>query len=32
VAIGVYEGSTNALAAELASQGAVAMGRLAALG
>ena len=32
VAIGVYEGSTNALAAELASQGAMAMGRLAALG
>jgi NAD(P)H-quinone oxidoreductase subunit 4 len=32
VAIGVYEGSTNALAAELAGQGAMAMGRLAALG
>jgi NAD(P)H-quinone oxidoreductase subunit 4 len=32
VAIDLYEASTNSLAAELASQGAVAMGRLAALG
>ncbi|KEF43288.1 MAG: NAD(P)H-quinone oxidoreductase subunit 4 [Cyanobium sp. CACIAM 14] len=32
VAIAVYEGSTNALASELASQGAVAMGRFAPLG
>ena len=32
VAIDLYEASTNGLAAELASHGAVAMGRLAALG